>query len=421
MNFDARAAKALAPGNHLIFNDYPGLRFVVSNTRRTWIYRYKSPIDSRMRQISIGHWPALSFPGAIVAWEALRIKRDSGIDPALESKQAKSKPTPKIDDTPGYTVRQLCNDYLNGHIYVNRCKQGATDLNRLLTTKLIDIEALSVDAITRSIAFDVISQLAAASPVQASKLRQELAAAWDFALDAGRIPETTVNWWRLILKGKIKSKGKTQNGINVGTAKRVLTDDELGELINWLPNFPINAHDALLMYLWTATRGAEILAMTGSEVAEESSGWVWTIPKIKTKSARHQNAVDHRVPLVGRALSMVQRRKKQHGEGYLFPLRNGRGHVSQHTLSVRVYEMQPYSMHKKYINRLPVTNWAPHDLRRTSRTILAKLGCPDAVAESILGHVIPGVAGVYNRYQYDEEKRVWLINLSDYLEGLVAG
>lgn len=51
-------------------------------------------------------------------------------------------------------------------------------------------------------------------------------------MDAGRLPETTVNWWRLILRGKIHSKGKMLNKKNVGhTAKRVLSDDELKELI----------------------------------------------------------------------------------------------------------------------------------------------------------------------------------------------
>ncbi len=55
MNFDARTAKALTPGQHIIISDYPGLRLVASAKVRTWIYRYKSPVDKRMRQIAIGH------------------------------------------------------------------------------------------------------------------------------------------------------------------------------------------------------------------------------------------------------------------------------------------------------------------------------------------------------------------------------
>ena len=64
-HFDARVAKSLQPGQHLIISEYPGLRLTATIKTRTWVYRYKSPIDGRMRQIAIGHWPAVSFPAAI--------------------------------------------------------------------------------------------------------------------------------------------------------------------------------------------------------------------------------------------------------------------------------------------------------------------------------------------------------------------
>lgn len=40
------------------------------------------------------------------------------------------------------------------------------------------------------------------------------------------------------------------------------------------------------------------------------------------------------------------------------------------------------------------------------------------VAESVLGHMIPGVAGAYNRHQYDAERVEWLRRLSERLEEL---
>ena len=69
---------------------------------------------------------------------------------------------------------------------------------------------------------------------------------------------------------------------------------------------------------------------------------------------------------------------------------------------------------------LPVEHWSPHDLRRTTRTILAAMGCPDSVAEAILGHMQGGVSGTYNRHQYDAERRHWLTLLSQRLEALAA-
>lgn len=64
--------------------------------------------------------------------------------------------------------------------------------------------------------------------------------------------------------------------------------------------------------------------------------------------------------------------------------------------------------------------WAPHDLRRTVRTTLAALGCPDAVAEAVLGHMPAGIVGVYNRHTYDNERRHWLTLLAAHWDRLAA-
>jgi integrase len=60
------------------------------------------------------------------------------------------------------------------------------------------------------------------------------------------------------------------------------------------------------------------------------------------------------------------------------------------------------------------------DLRRTIRTLLATLGCPNEIAEAALGHVQPGIIGVYNRHTYDRERREWLAQLSHRLEDIAA-
>lgn len=60
MSFNARRAKALQPGEHIIVDHAPGLRLVATATRRTWTYRYKSPVDGGMRQIAMGQWPEMS-------------------------------------------------------------------------------------------------------------------------------------------------------------------------------------------------------------------------------------------------------------------------------------------------------------------------------------------------------------------------
>jgi len=419
MQFDARAAKLLQPGAHIMVDGSPGLRLVATASKRTWTYRYKSPVDGRMRQIALGQWPAMSLASAIVRWEALRKERDAGADPAAAKRVAKT--SVKSPAAKAYTVRDLCDDYLVGHIKQHRAAKGAKEVERLFTQKLDAIAGKQAATVTRAEAFNLLSSWAD-TPVSTGQLRSELAGAWDYALDAARIPENTPNWWRLIMRGRLRSKGKVIEGKHIGAGKRVLSELEVGQVIRWLPNFAPTTDDMLTLYLWTCTRGAEISAMEAAEISEEEDGLWWTVPKAKTKNARHQLATDLRVPLVGRAASVVRRRLEATPAGYLFPSKLRGRHIEQKAAGIAVHARMPYSNREGEENRprLPVTRWAPHDLRRTSRTLLASLGCPDSVAEAILGHMQPGVQGIYNRHGYDRERRQWLVALDVKLEALAV-
>lgn len=58
---------------------------------------------------------------------------------------------------------------------------------------------------------------------------------------------------------------------------------------------------------------------------------------------------------------------------------------------------------------LEMDDWRPHDLRRTARTQMAKLGVADAVAERVLNHgPADPMIGVYNQHAYAKEMRVAL-------------
>jgi integrase len=69
-----------------------------------------------------------------------------------------------------------------------------------------------------------------------------------------------------------------------------------------------------------------------------------------------------------------------------------------------------------------VAAWTLHDLRRTAASGMARLGIAPHVVDKILNHVagtIKGVAAIYNRYQYSDERRAALEAWSRYLESLV--
>jgi integrase len=426
--FDARAAKLLQPGEHLTLQEHPGLRLVATAARRTWTYRYKSPIDSGMRQVKIGEWPAMTYPAAAVEWDSLRTKRNSGVDLQLAKRTARREERAAVVavKTKPYTVADLVQDYLSGHIDVNRKPKGRAEVRRLLEANTASIADRPAALLLRSEAYELLQKLTD-RPVLMGTVRGEMGAAYDWGLDSGKLPENTPNWWRQVWRGKMpRTKGKRIAGKHVGATKRVLSDKEVGMLINWLPNFSRLLQDVLTLYLWTGTRGAEIMAMEKSEIAEEATGLWWTVPKEKTKNSRRDLATDLRVPLVGRARAVVLRRCES-ASRYLFPsvvvAEDGSElSIEQKVVQGGVYHHQPYCKTAEKGSqprpRLPVTHWSPHDLRRTVRTMLASMGCPAEVAESVLGHMLPGVVGVYNRHGYDAERLDWLTRLDARLEEL---
>jgi integrase len=66
-----------------------------------------------------------------------------------------------------------------------------------------------------------------------------------------------------------------------------------------------------------------------------------------------------------------------------------------------------------------VTGWTLHDLRRTGRSLMSRAGVPADHAERCLGHVMPGVRSVYDRYEYLEEKRDGFNGLATLINSIV--
>jgi integrase len=354
----------------------------------------------------------MSVVEAAQAWQAKRLERSSGSEPGKTEKVRSSRP---------YTVAALVANYLSGQIDVSRSDAGALAARRRLESAIEPIASRAAASITRSDAFELLEAYRSV-PTAAAKLRSLLGGAWDYALDAGRIDGDTPNWWRVIMRGRLKSKGKIIGGEHQGQTRRVLQAEEVKSLLAWLPNMHALGRDCIVMYLWTATRGVEFLSIRSEHVRKEADGWWWTCPKSATKNARHAAAVDLRVPLVGRALEVVQRRLKAVGRsGYLFEDLRGEPYT-QHDFSTYIYSLQPYSakaaMREGEGLVLPVTQWTPHNLRRTARTLLASLGCPNEVGEAILGHLPAEIVGTYNAYTYDAERRHWLMLLSQRLVSL---
>ena len=72
----------------------------------------------------------------------------------------------------------------------------------------------------------------------------------------------------------------------------------------------------------------------------------------------------------------------------------------------------------------PMPAWRLHDLRRTMATRMGDLGVQPHVIEAVLNHISghkAGVAGVYNRSSYAEEKRAALELWGRHVDALYGG
>jgi integrase len=67
-----------------------------------------------------------------------------------------------------------------------------------------------------------------------------------------------------------------------------------------------------------------------------------------------------------------------------------------------------------------VTGWTLHDLRRTARSLMSRVGVSSEHAERVLGHIIPGIEGIYDRFGYDNEKASALLKLAALIETIIS-
>jgi integrase len=159
---------------------------------------------------------------------------------------------------------------------------------------------------------------------------------------------------------------------------RVLEDAEIKRVWRAAARFG-NFGRLVRLLLLTAQRRGQVLAMRRADVRDG----MWTVPG----SEREKGTIGE-VRLPPAALDIIREMPPLIGDDHIFTQR--RFNIDRA---------------KKMLDEASgVTGWVLHDLRRTSRSLLSRIGVPDTVAELTLGHRIPGVAGIYNRHSYFDEK-----------------
>ncbi|QOZ06647.1 site-specific integrase [Bradyrhizobium sp. CCBAU 51765] len=171
------------------------------------------------------------------------------------------------------------------------------------------------------------------------------------------------------------------------------------------------------LLLLTGCRLNEIARMTRDELSDD-------LATLRLPGTRTKNGLPHNVPLPLLAREIIANMPQLAGCNYMFST-NGKTPVSGFSKYKARFDAVMLAAAKAEQGRTTtLTPWRLHDLRRSCSTGMASIGIPPHIIEAALNHVSgakSGVAGTYNREQYEPEKRAALERWADHVAGIVNG
>ncbi len=399
---------------------------------KAFYYRYRNPFDKKKTvSMTFGHYPVMKLAEARKQFQELKSIRKAGRCPKSErdklirQKEEAEQQKTREAEVECFTVKDLVEFYLvqkiedriidGRKVLGSRKPKGQAEVRRTLygdPVKVIgDMPAAMVKR--KDITVMIEKMLERGVNVQAGCVLRELTAAYEFAIGFDRFDEDFANP-ALLAKSSI-----SRTGVKLTAKKgvRFLNDDELMKLLEWLPGsgFSTTQKNVIRLTLWTGCRTGEVCNAAWKDINLESGTWELTETK---------NGVARTVQLSRQAVDFLRQLKLMTVD-YPFPSSRTGVQILQKSLSetkwqlkhpTKVRNRRKYTSEQIWLNTIP--DWSPHDLRRTVRTGLARLGCPGDVAETVLGHTLDGLKSTYDHHRYDDECREWLQKWSDHIDDL---
>jgi integrase len=360
-------------------DDMPGLAVRLrSSGARTFVYQYK--VGRKNRRVTIGDDGIISLAKARKTAADLHARVRLGGNPASEKAEGRARAAATMAAAlAGYMPYQKA-----------RLKPlSLVQVERHLLKHCRPLHALELARIDRRAVTMRMTAIAAKSgPVEANRVRSSLAAFFGWCIREG-FAETNP------AAGGNKNPEKSR--------ERVLEDVELKAI--WSATADGRDYSAIIRLLMaTGCRVSEIGSLRFSEISADA---------IELPAERTKNKRTHVLPLSRVMRTIIDSRPRGDSE-YVFgrdPLRPFTGwSVSKDRLDEQLGDS--------------VQSWTHHDLRRTVATRMADIGIAPHIIEAVLNHVSGhkgGVAGVYNRSDYSEQKRHALNAWAEHLLGIVEG
>ena len=163
--------------------------------------------------------------------------------------------------------------------------------------------------------------------------------------------------------------------------------------------------DFTKLLLLTGQRSSEVRQMRWEEVNMVEK--IWIIP-----ASRYKTHKDQVVPLSEPVMDILRARWSDGITGYVLAgTKPGKPFNGQAGTMLRIRE-------KFTKQKLGSPDFTWHDLRRTVRSGLSRLGVDDRTAEMVIGHMPQGVVRTYDRYDRLEERRAALQKWADWILSL---
>jgi integrase len=370
-----------------------GVRVTAKGTR-AFVLNYR--VRGREHRFTIGAWPDWSVLKAVREARNLRQRVDRGENP-IEDRA----PSPATA-----TVASILDEFVAR--YVRNPKQPLRErtadeyesaFNRLVKPR---IGRLGIYEVRRSHIIKMLDEIEDANgPVAADRTLAYVRKAFNWY--ATRDDQFNVPVVRGMARVKPKERART----------RVLSDDEIRAI--WPELAKAETFGAFTKtLLFTAQRRDEVARMSRKEIGSDG---IWTISAERYKAKR-----PNFVPLSKAALAVIAAQPKRGDCDYVFPSRAKTPYSGYSKSKTKLDKAVLAAMKKdakKGAKVEPIPNWTLHDLRRTAKTLMARAGVRPDISERVLGHVIAGVEGTYDRHSYEDEKRDALEKLAVIIERIL--
>ncbi len=372
-------------------HDGQGLYFRVKpNGQKSWELRYKKP-DGKWSWLGLGGYPEVS--GSLARQKAAELRADAadGKNPLTAKHARKASEL----EAAGSTFEALAREWIEIR------RPGWADSTAKRTIGALELHAFPIFGKRLYAEIPPIEWMEFLQGMerlgiieQTGRVRRSCKEIYDLARVTGRAVHNPLEGLSRFLQSK-----SAENYAHV-TAK------ELPALLRAIRAYP-HAHDlrlGLRLLMLTGVRPSELREATWEEFDRDAG--LWTIPAERMKKRR-----PHTVPLSRQALEALEQLNRMTGiYPLLFPGRNDRTKPRSNMAFNMALRRMGYEGRQ-----------TGHGFRHIASTTLREHGFAKEHVEAQLSHAEDGVAGVYNKAIYIEQRRTMMQWYADHLDELERG